>query len=60
MKEFVALDAHKRYSWMEREEVTSRKVQRARIDHAPGAIRQSLQGREKGTAVTVEATGTGS
>jgi transposase len=57
MKEFIALDAHKRYSWMEREEIKSRKVRQARIDHAPGAIRQSLKGREKGTAVAVEATG---
>jgi transposase len=57
MKEFIALDAHKRYSWMEREEVRSRKVRQARIDHFPGAIRQSLEGRETGTAVAVEATG---
>jgi len=57
MKEFIALDAHKRYSWMEREEVRSRKVRCARIEHAPGAIREGLQGREKGTPVAVEATG---
>lgn len=57
MREFIALDVHKRYSWMEREEVKSRKVRQARIHHAPGAIRQSLEGREKGTAVAVEATG---
>ncbi len=57
MKEFIALDAHKRYSWMEREEVKSRKVRYARIEHAPGAIREGLQGREKGTSVAVEATG---
>jgi transposase len=57
MKEFIALDAHKRYSWMEREEVKSRKVRHARIEHAPGAIREGLEGREKGTPVAVEATG---
>jgi transposase len=57
MKEFIALDVHKRYSWMEREEVRSGKTRQARIEHAPGAIRQSLEGREKGTAVAVEATG---
>lgn len=57
MKEFIALDAHKHYSWMEREEVKSRKVRQVRIDHVPGAIRQSLEGREKGTVVAVEATG---
>jgi transposase len=57
MKEFIALDAHKRYSWMEREEVKSRKIRHARIEHAPGAIRESLEGREKGTPVAVEATG---
>jgi len=57
MKEFIALDGDKRYSWMEREEIKSCKVWHARIDHAPGAIRQSLEGRAKGTAVAVEATG---
>jgi len=57
MKEFIALDAHKRYSWMEREEVKSRKVRHARVNHAPGAIRQALEGREHGTEVAVEATG---
>jgi len=57
MKEFIALDAHKRYSWMEREEVKSRKIRHARIEHAPGAIRECLEGREEGTPVAVEATG---
>ncbi len=57
MKEFIALDAHKRYSLMEREEVKSHKVRQARINHGLGAIRQALEGREKGTAVAVEATG---
>ncbi len=57
MKEFISLDAHKRYSWMEREEVKSRKARHARIEHAPGAIREGLEGREKGTPVAIEATG---
>jgi len=57
MKEFISLDAHKRYSWMEREEVKSRKIRHARIEHAPGAIRQGLEGRQKGTPVAIEAMG---
>ncbi len=57
MKEFIALDAHKRYSWMEREEIRSGKVRHARIEHGPGAIRRGLEGRARGTAVAMEATG---
>ena len=55
--EFVALDVHKRYSLMEREDRDSGKVHRRRIDHQAGAIKEALKGIAPGTAVAVEATG---
>ena len=55
--EFVALDVHKRYSLMEREDRDTGKVHRRRIDHQAGAIKEALRGIAPGTAVAVEATG---
>lgn len=36
MREYIAFDSHKRYSWVEREEVESGRTVRARLEHAPG------------------------
>lgn len=57
MEEYIAFDSHKRYTWVEREEVVSRQVQAGRLQHAPGAICSYLHGCAPGTAVAVEATG---
>lgn len=57
MEEFIAFDSHKRYTLVEREEVETGRTKQFRVEHCPGAIRQCLEGRRKGTAVAVEATG---
>ena len=57
MEEFIAFDSHKRYTLVEREDVKTGKTKQFRVEHCPGAIRQCLGGRRKGTAVAVEATG---
>jgi transposase len=57
MKEFIAFDSHKRYTLVEREEVRTGRTRQFRVEHCLGAIRQCLGGRQKGTAVAVEATG---
>jgi transposase len=57
MKEYIALDSHKRYTLAEREEVDSGEVVQQRIEHRRGAIREYLKEGEPGTAVAVEATG---
>lgn len=57
VKEFIAFDSHKRYTLVEREDVSTGKTHQFRVEHRPGAIRKCLEGREKGTPVAVEATG---
>ena len=56
MREYIAFDSHKRYTWVEREQVETRKVRQFRVEHAPGAIRRALAGCPPGTAVALEAT----
>ena len=56
MREYIAFDSHKRYTWVEHEQVKSGKVRHYRLEHGPGAIRQALQGCRPGTAVALEAT----
>lgn len=57
MKEYIALDSHKRYSIIEREDCVSGKAVQCRIGHNRGSIRQYLCQRELGTPVAVEAVG---
>jgi len=57
MKEFIAFDCHKRYTLVEQEDVQTGKTRQFRVHHTPGAIRECLRARQKGTAVAVEATG---
>jgi len=57
MKEYIAVDVHKRYSFLAREEGRSGKRRHLRVIHSPGAIRRSLKGAAPGTVVAVEATG---
>jgi transposase len=56
MEEYIAFDSHKRYTWVEREQIRTRKVKQYRVEHAPGAIRQALAGCRPGTTVAIEAT----
>jgi len=56
MQEYIAFDSHKRYTWVEHEQVKTGKLRRYRLAHAPGAIRQALRGAKPGTAVALEAT----
>jgi hypothetical protein len=56
MREYIAFDSHKRYTWVEHESVRSGKVRQYRVEHAPGAIRRALAGCEPGTEVALEAT----
>src|SRR5467141_4573201 len=57
MSEYIAFDSHKRYTWVDREDHSTRKNSGHRLEHAPGAVRDYLSGCEPGTAVAVEATG---
>lgn len=56
MGEYIAFDSHKRYTWIEHEQVATGKVKQYRVEHAPGAIREALAGCAPGTAVAIEAT----
>ncbi len=56
MQEYIAFDSHKRYTWVEHEQVASGKVRCYRLQHAPGAIRQALVDCQPGTVVAIEAT----
>jgi transposase len=56
MSEYIAFDSHKRYTWVEREEVETGRMIHHRLAHQPGAIRAYLAGCPAGTPVAVEAT----
>jgi len=55
--EYIALDAHKRYSFVSVESADGGSRKEARVDHGPGAIRQFLQNFERGSPVAVETVG---
>jgi transposase len=55
--EYIALDAHKRYSFASVEEQTGAILSEARIDHRRGAIAEFLSAWKPGTSVAVETTG---
>jgi transposase len=57
MREYIAFDSHKRYTWVDRENHFNGQHTGHRLEHAPGAVREYLNGCEPGTAVAVEATG---
>jgi len=57
MSEYIAFDAHKRYTWVEREDVATGRTVHDRLEHAPGVIRRFLHRCPPGTPVAVEATG---
>jgi transposase len=56
MREYIAFDSHKHYTWAEHEEVATGRVRQYRLRHGPGAVRRSLAGCQPGTAVALEAT----
>ena len=56
MNEYIALDSHKRYSWVEREEVETGRVRQRRLAHARGSISEFLKTCAPGTPVAIEAT----
>jgi transposase len=56
-QEYIALDSHKHYSILEREELVSERARQQRIEHRPGAIRDTLRQCQPGTPVAVEAVG---
>ncbi|MGA2762371.1 MAG: hypothetical protein ABSG17_03305 [Spirochaetia bacterium] len=55
--EYIALDAHKRYSFVSVEEHTRAVFEEARIDHRRGAIAEFLSAWKPGTSVAVETVG---
>jgi len=57
MNEYIALDAHKHYSLMERMDARTGRAVQQRIEHRPGAIRRALATCTPGTTVAVEAMG---
>lgn len=57
MREYIAFDSHKRYTWVDRQDQATGASSCHRLEHAPGAVRKYLSGCEPGTAVAVEATG---
>lgn len=57
MEEYIAFDSHKRYTWVEHEQVATGRVRQYRLVHAPGAIRHALADCAPDTPVAVEATG---
>jgi transposase len=57
MSEYIAFDSHKRYTWVDRQDHSTKKNSCHRLEHAPGAVREYLNGCEPGTPVAVEATG---
>ena len=55
--EYIALDAHKRYSFASVEEHTGAILKEARIVHRRGAIAEFLSAWKPGTPVAVETIG---
>lgn len=56
MEEYIAFDSHKRYTWVEHEQIATGRVRQYRLLHAPGAICKVLSGCVPGTPVAIEAT----
>jgi len=57
MDEYIAFDAHKRYTWVEREQVATGQTSHCRLEHSRGVIRRYLSRCQPATPVAVEATG---
>jgi transposase len=57
VEEYIALDAHKQYSWASVERADGTVVREGRIEHERGAIARFLAGCTPGSPVAVETTG---
>ena len=57
MEEYIALDAHKQYSWAAVERADGTLVREGRIEHTRGAIVEFLAGCTPGSPVAVETIG---
>lgn len=55
--EYIAIDAHKRYSLVRVEDAAGALIEERRLDHAKGVFRSYLAGRPAGSPVAVETTG---
>jgi hypothetical protein len=55
--EYIALDAHKRYSFASVEDTDGVKRTEVRVEHGPGAIRKFLEKFDRGSPVAVETVG---
>src|SRR5499426_4648832 len=55
--EYIAFDAHKRYTLASVVRADGRLVRERRIEHARGALQEFLEGCERGSAVAVETIG---
>ena len=55
--EYIAFDAHKRYTWASVERDDGRPVREERIPHERGRLRQFLARCERGSPVAVETMG---
>lgn len=55
--EYIAFDSHRNYTQVRVESEDGGNVREARVDHRRGALREFLQGFEKGSSVAVETIG---
>ena len=55
--EYIAFDAHKRYTQVSVETEDGERRYEGRIDHVRGALQQFLRTRERGSPVAVETVG---
>jgi len=55
--EYIALDAHKHYSFASIESVDGRSRREARVEHEPGSIQRFLQQFDRGSPVALETVG---
>jgi transposase len=55
--QYIALDAHKRYSFASVESADGSKRSEARVEHEPGSIHRFLERLERGSPVAVETVG---
>ncbi|HLW81358.1 MAG TPA: hypothetical protein VKS20_04885 [Candidatus Acidoferrales bacterium] len=56
MEEYIAFDSHRRYTWVEHEQVAAGRCGSIEVNHAPGAICSALSRCAVGTVMAIEAT----
>lgn len=55
--QYIALDVHKRYTWVRVESADGRLVGEGKVVHRPGALRGFLEQVERGSPVAIETVG---